>query len=151
MIWLSQGCSAPRAPVAEGVLSVCCVCECLVLGCAAVCAAGPEDCCTPTVCIVLHGILQECVCVWPVCSCAFLWIRSVSFCLQGLAADGPLRALCFDRFPGLVPSAVLIACVSVSCSGHAAHRWQHEHWCCLQSDKPLIWKYALPTSRQPFI
>ena len=49
------------------VSCLCCVCKCLVLGCAAVCASGPEDCSgkyskfTPTVCIVLQGILQVCV------------------------------------------------------------------------------------------
>ena len=43
MIWLNPNCREPRAPVAAGVLSVCCVCWCLVRACAAVCAAGPED------------------------------------------------------------------------------------------------------------
>jgi hypothetical protein len=67
---LSPGCSEPRAPVADFVLSVCCVCKCLVLGCAAVYAAAPEDCsvksskCTPTVCFLLHCVLQACVGVW---------------------------------------------------------------------------------------
>ena len=55
-----------------------CVCVCVSValrkGCTAVCAAGPEGCsgkyskCTPTVCIVLHSILQVCVCVC-VCVC----------------------------------------------------------------------------------
>jgi hypothetical protein len=47
-----------------------CVCVCVVLGCAAVCTAGPEDCSgkhskwTPTVCIVLYCVLQACVYVY---------------------------------------------------------------------------------------